>query len=252
MQKSLIRVENVYKTFTSGDMKNTVIEDMNLDIYDHQFTVIMGASGSGKSTLLYLLSGMDVVTKGNIIFDGDNLNKLSNRKISKLRVEKIGFVFQGINLIPHLNILENIVAAGYLKKGDKKNILKYAKELLGEVGLSEQLYKKPSQVSGGQAQRAAIVRALINKPQVLFADEPTGALNSQSGADILDILSNLNEKGQTIVMVTHDTKASIRAERLLYMNDGKIIGELYLGKYNKDDYQAREAKILDFLKERGW
>ena len=170
---------------------------------------------------------MDSVTRGRVMFENRDLNEMSKTKTAVFRRDKVGFVFQGINLLGHLSLLENILVVGYLKKNNKKLVLDRAKELFQSVGLEKEMNKKPSQVSGGQAQRAAIVRALINESEMIFADEPTGSLNSKSSKEILDILSQLNEKGQSITMVTHDAKAALRAERLLYMSDGKIIGDLY-------------------------
>lgn len=250
MNKKLIKVQNVKKSFKVGGNESVIIDGLNLDIYEGDFTVIMGASGSGKSTILYMLSGMDKTTTGDVIFDGKDLKKLNKREIAKFRKERIGFIFQGINLIPYLTILENVIVAGYLKKNPKSKILERSKKLLKTVGLEKEMYKKPSQVSGGQAQRAAIVRALINEPMVIFADEPTGALNSQNSLEILNILSELHEQGQSIVMVTHDTKAAMRGNRVIYIQDGKIIGDIELGAYEQSP--ERENKLNMFLTERGW
>lgn len=252
MKEIIISCDDVDKVFVTEGVEHSIIENMNLEIYKGEFTVIMGASGSGKSTLLYLLSGMDSVTRGRVMFENRDLNEMSKTKTAVFRRDKVGFVFQGINLLGHLSLLENILVVGYLKKNNKKLVLDRAKELFQSVGLEKEINKKPSQVSGGQAQRAAIVRALINESEMIFADEPTGSLNSKSSKEILDILSQLNEKGQSIIMVTHDAKAALRAERLLYMSDGKIIGDLYLGKYDKEDSEEREDKLWTFLKERGW
>lgn len=252
MKEIIISCDDVDKVFVTEGVEYSIIENMNLEIYKGEFTVIMGASGSGKSTLLYLLSGMDSVTRGRVMFENRDLNEMSKIKTAVFRRDKVGFVFQGINLLGHLSLLENILVVGYLKKNNKKLVLDRAKELFQSVGLEKEMNKKPSQVSGGQAQRAAIVRALINESEMIFADEPTGSLNSKSSKEILDILSQLNEKGQSITMVTHDAKAALRAERLLYMSDGKIIGDLYLGKYDKEDSEEREDKLWTFLKERGW
>lgn len=227
MKEIIISCDDVDKVFVTEGVEYSIIENMNLEIYKGEFTVIMGASGSGKSTLLYLLSGMDSVTRGRVMFENRDLNEMSKTKTAVFRRDKVGFVFQGINLLGHLSLLENILVVGYLKKNNKKLVLDRAKELFQSVGLEKEMNKKPSQVSGGQAQRAAIVRALINESEMIFADEPTGSLNSKSSKEILDILSQLNEKGQSITMVTHDAKAALRAERLLYMSDGKIIGDLY-------------------------
>jgi len=250
MKRKIIEAKNVKKSFNTGGINNLVIKDLNLDIFEGDFTVIMGASGSGKSTILYLLSGMDKTTEGDIVFENKNLKKEKGKKIAEFRRNKIGFVFQGINLIPYLSVLENVIVAGYLRNETKKNILDESKKLLKRVGLGEAFYKKPSQISGGQAQRAAIVRALINKPSVVFADEPTGALNSTNGKEILDIMTEINMDGQNIVMVTHDAKAALRGNRIIYIKDGEITGDLELEKY--EESKEREAKLHTFLSERGW
>lgn len=252
MKKEILKTELLCKSFiTDGEISN-VIKNMNLSIYEGDFTVIMGSSGSGKSTLLYMLSGMDQATTGKVIFDGTDITKYKERQLSKLRKDQIGFVFQGINLISNLNVYENVLSPTYKSKRSKTEINKDIDELLDMMLLTEHKKKFPNQMSGGQRQRVAICRALINHPKILFADEPTGALNSSQGQSVLDIFSEIHKEGQSVVMVTHDLKAALRGNRLLYIKDGRIDGELTLDEYSIDNEIEREAVVYQFLKEKGW
>lgn len=248
----VIRTTDLCKTFVSDGEQFHATRNISIDIFEGDFTVIMGSSGSGKSTLLYLLSGMDSITSGEVIFLNQRIDKLKEKQLAIFRRKNIGFVFQAINLVPNLTLLENISLPGYLIAKDKKKIHEEAKELMGMMDISQLAERLPSKVSGGQQQRAAIARALINKPHVLFADEPTGSLNSEHGKNVLDVLTRINLLGQSVVMVTHDIKAATRATRLLYLTDGKIDGDLNLGKYTHESYKEREEMIFSFLKDHNW
>ena len=229
-----------------------VLKNIRLDLYKGDFTVIMGASGAGKSTLLYALSGMDVPTLGTISFAGTEISGCSQDELAVFRRRHCGFVFQQIYLIDGMSLMDNVLAAGLLVSKDKKALLARAKELFQAVGLSSETQKKfPVQISGGEAQRAGIVRAMINSPEILFADEPTGALNSKTGLDVLDTLTRFNETGQSVVMVTHDMRSARRANRILYLKDGVILGECSLGRYVHGD-KGRHEKLSGFLAEMGW
>ena len=252
MKNMIIKTKDLCKTYISDSESYHVIKNINLEIYDGDFTVIMGSSGSGKSTLLYLLSGLDFITSGEVCFQELIINKLKEKSMANFRRKSIGFVFQGINLVPSLSIFENISISGYLANKDRKKVDERTKELLKLVGLSEELNRLPSRISGGQQQRVAIARALINEPKVIFADEPTGALNSSQSENILNILTELNTKGQSIVMVTHDIKAASRADRVLFIKDGRISGDLKFGKYDARAREQREKALFDFLTEKGW
>ena len=252
MKNAVIKTELLCKSFISDGEINNVIKNMNLEIYEGDFTVIMGSSGSGKSTLLYSISGMDNITTGSVLFDGLNISSLNERRISQLRKEKLGFVFQGINLIPNLTVYENILSPTYKTKADRRNIDSRIEYLLDKMELTSQKKKFPNQMSGGQKQRAAICRALINNPKILFADEPTGALNSSQGESVLNIFSDINKDGQSIVMVTHDLKAALRGNRIIYLKDGRIDGDLQLDEYNEEKISEREETVYKFLKSRGW
>lgn len=252
MNEAIIKTDKLCKSFLIGSQEQQVLKNLDIDIYENDFTVIMGASGAGKSTLLYALSGMDRPTSGQIRFYDTKIEDLNSDKLAVFRRQHCGFVFQQMFLLDNMSILDNILAGGLLTSGDKKAIVAYAKELLTRVGLTETIWRKfPSQLSGGENQRAAIVRALINRPKVVFADEPTGALNSASGKAVLDVLSEVNSSGQSVVMVTHDLTSARRGNRILYIKDGVIGGECHLGRYVSGD-KDRHAKLLSFLSEMGW
>lgn len=252
MSQVIIATNKLSKTFSSGGMQQHVLKNLDMEIYSGDFTVIMGSSGAGKSTLMYALSGMDKPTLGSITFLDQEIAKLSNDKLAVFRRVNCGFVFQQMFLLDNMSILDNILAAGLLISNDRKAITARAKDLLTQVGLTETIWRKfPTQLSGGETQRAAIVRALINQPKVVFADEPTGALNSASGKAVLDVLTEVNDKGQSIIMVTHDLKSARRGNRILYMRDGVIHGVCNLGKYISGD-RERHDKLKAFLTEMGW
>ena len=250
--KEIITTELLSKSFICDGEVNNVIKNMELKIYQEDFTVIMGSSGSGKSTLLYCLSGMDEVSSGKVLFDGEDITKKKERELTKMRKQKIGFVFQGINLIEDLTADENVMAAAYKNGRKEEEISKEVNERYKKLELEGHTKKFPNQMSGGQRQRVAICRALVNRPEVLFADEPTGALNSSQGQEVLDVFNRVHEDGQAVVMVTHDLKAAIRGNRLIYLKDGRIDGELRMDNYDANDVEKREEVVYTFLKERGW
>lgn len=229
-----------------------VLKNIDLTLHKGDFTIIMGASGAGKSTLLYALSGMDTPTLGTITFGEKIISDLNSDGLAVFRRDHCGFVFQQIYLIDNMSVMDNVLAAGLLVNKEKKTLLQRVRELFAAVGISEDTQKKfPTQISGGEAQRVGIVRALVNSPEILFADEPTGALNSKTGLDVLDTLTQCNERGQSIVMVTHDMRSARRGNRILYLQDGVILGECDLGKYSHGDTQRHE-KLSAFLNEMGW
>ncbi len=250
--KTVLKTEKLCKTFSTGGIQQHVLKNIGLELYDGDFTVIMGASGAGKSTLLYALSGMDTPTLGKISFGNETISNLSSDGLAVFRRDHCGFVFQQIYLIDSMSVIDNVLTAGLLVNKDKKALIKRAKELFSAVGIDEATQQKfPTQISGGEAQRVGIVRALINSPEILFADEPTGALNSQTGIDVLNTLTDFNNKGQSVVMVTHDMKSARRGNRILYLKDGVILGECNLGKYISGD-KERHEKLSAFLGEMGW
>lgn len=252
MKNILLKTENLSKSFSSGGILQHVLKNIDLQLYSGDFTVIMGASGAGKSTLLYALSGMDTPSLGAIIFGDTAISDLNSDGLAVFRRNHCGFVFQQIYLIDGMSIMDNVLSAGLLVNKDKRTLVARAKELFQAVGLSEDTQKKfPTQISGGEAQRVGIVRGLINSPEILFADEPTGALNSKTGLDVLDTLTKFNEQGQSVVMVTHDIRSARRGNRILYLKDGAILGECHLGKYMSQDTE-RHQKLSAFLTEMGW
>ncbi|MDE6699226.1 MAG: ABC transporter ATP-binding protein [Lachnospiraceae bacterium] len=252
MKEILLKTEKLSKSFSNGGTMQHVLKNIDLKLYKGDFTVIMGASGAGKSTLLYALSGMDTPTLGTITFGDKVISNLSQDGLAVFRRNHCGFVFQQIYLIDGMSVMDNVLSAGLLVKKDKKALVQRAKELFTAVDIYKETYKKfPTQISGGEAQRVGIVRALINSPEILFADEPTGALNSKTGLDVLDTLTKFNEQGQSVVMVTHDMRSARRGNRILYLKDGVILGECDLGKYSHGD-MARHEKLSAFLKDMGW
>ena len=215
--------------------------------------MIMGASGSGKSTLLYSLSGMDRATAGSVTYGGEDIVTMKEKRLAKLRHTDFGFIFQQMHLVSNLTMFENVAVSGYLNKNKTAaEVKERVEELLEQMGISHIKTHLPSQVSGGEQQRCAIARAVINNPKLLFADEPTGALNRKNTKEVLNLLTKLNQSGQSILMVTHDMKAALRASRLLYIADGNIIGELSLPPYNPDDEKSREAQVNAWLNSMEW
>jgi len=252
MEKILLKTENLSKSFSSGGTLQHVLKNIDLELYQGDFTVIMGASGAGKSTLLYALSGMDTPSLGTVTFGGRVISDLSPDGLAVFRRDHCGFVFQQIYLLDGMSVMDNVLSAGLLVSKDKKSLVKRARELFAAVAISEDAQQKfPSQLSGGEAQRVGIVRALINSPEILFADEPTGALNSKTGLDVLDTLTRFHTEGQSVVMVTHDMRSARRGSRILYLKDGAILGECHLGRYRSGD-RERHEKLSIFLEKMGW
>lgn len=247
--KMILESKNLCKTYYSNDVEFHALKNVDLEINQGEFVAIMGQSGSGKSTLLYTLSGMDSITGGEVFIENQKINNLKEKEMTKIRRENIGFIFQGINLVSNLTLKENIVVPGYLTSKSKDAIDHRAIALIDRMEIMDQVNKLPTQVSGGQKQRAAIARAMINDPDILFADEPTGALNSSSSKAVLDLIKKFNEDGQTIVMVTHDIKSASYANRVIFLKDGRIEGELDLKKFKTDN---QEKVIFDFLSKKGW
>lgn len=253
MKNIILKANDLCKSFANNGLQNHVLNHINLEIYEGDFTVIMGSSGSGKSTLLYALSGMDQITSGQVHYRGEDISVSNENKLANLRRKDFGFIFQQMHLVSNLSLFENVAVPGYLiKKTGLKEVNKYAEKLLELVGITELKKRLPAQVSGGEQQRACVARALINKPTVLFADEPTGALNKSAGLEVLDLLTQLNKEGQSILMVTHDLKAALRANRILYIEDGKIIDEMSLSPFSKEQLASSEKQVIAWLSARGW
>jgi putative ABC transport system ATP-binding protein len=274
-KRKILTAKDLSKTFSNGSVQQHVLKNLNLSIYKGDFTVIMGNSGSGKSTLLYALSGMDRPSMGTITYFTDKTNgdkneieeteisTFSNDRLAMFRRDHVGFVFQQNYLNDSMSALDNVMVCGLLKSTDRKSLAEKAKRLLHNVEIEEQDYRKfPTQLSGGQQQRIAVVRGVINSPEVLFADEPTGALNSQNTENVLNIMSDLNNEGQSIVMVTHTIKAAERGNRIIYLADGVISDEIDLGAYvgdykdesnpNLAEAKDRHSRLKAFLQDMGW
>ena len=253
MKKAILTAKELCKSFAHNGGQLHIISNVDMQLFEGDFTVIMGASGSSKSTLLYALSGMDRATSGSIMYEGMDLVTLKEKKLAELRHTDFGFVFQQMHLVSNLTIFENVAVTGYLNKSvSAKETNRRTDELLEKMSISHIKTHLPSQVSGGEQQRCAIARAVINKPKLIFADEPTGALNRKNTSDVLDLMTQLNSEGQSILMVTHDVRAAARANRILYLSDGKILGDLTLAPYSADDIKSREAQINAWLTSLEW
>ncbi|MBO4420831.1 MAG: ABC transporter ATP-binding protein [Lachnospiraceae bacterium] len=253
MKKAIISAKDLCKSFAHNGGQVHIIQNVDLEIYEGDFTIIMGSSGSGKSTLLYALSGMDRATSGRVELNGENITGMSEKELAKLRHTRFGFVFQQINLVSNLSLFENVAVPGYLSKDrSSAEVNETADRLLKKMGISDIKTQLPSQCSGGEQQRCAIARALINTPDIVFADEPTGALNRRNTTEVLDLFTLCNKEGQSILMVTHDIRAALRATRLLYLEDGKIIGELSLPPYSPENEKSRETQVNSWLTSMHW
>jgi putative ABC transport system ATP-binding protein len=238
----------------NGRHSHTVLKDVNLQITKGEFVSVMGPSGSGKSTLLYNVSGMDRMTSGSVRFNGRELATLSEQTLARLRLTDMGFVFQHIHLLKNLSIFDNVILPAYLAKlRSRPTINERAARLMAQVGIADLADNDITQASGGQLQRVGICRALINEPDILFGDEPTGALDSKATGEIMDLLDGINKSGTTILLVTHDVKVAARTERVLFMLDGRIIAEKQLGKYfgTAGDGKSREESLARWLLEMG-
>ena len=253
MSSAILRTEKLCKSFSNGGTQQHVIKNLDLEIREKDLTVIMGASGSGKSTLLYALSGMDKPTLGSVYFGNEDISKYSNDALAVFRRKNCGFVFQSIYLLDNMTVFDNIMTGALAAQKNSPALVQKAESLLKKVGLDEQIWKKyPNQLSGGECQRAGIVRAVINDPKILFADEPTGSLNSAASNDVLDIFTEINRSGQSIVMVTHDIRTALRGNRIIFLSDGAVVGEHEMPPYGEDDLKTRREGLQAFLDGMGW
>lgn len=229
---------------------NQVLNNISFKVERGEFISIMGRSGCGKSTLLYCISGMDRATSGNIIFNDRDMSKMSDEDMEKLRLENMGFIFQKATFLKNLPIIDNIMFPAFqLGKQKREEILKSTKDLIRRLEITEISENDIREVSGGQLQRATICRAMINKPEILFGDEPTGALNSSATLEVMEIMTEINRSGTTILLVTHDAKVAIRADRIIYLDDGNIKEILSLGKYKDEDEENRMEKMRKWLEK---
>lgn len=276
--EKLLEVRNLTKKYYVGKTENKVVDNVSIDVDKGEFVVIMGASGSGKTSLMHLIAGIDDFDAGSIKYmpasgvttkppvdDTVDFGRMNGKAKAVFRQRNIGIVFQQQCLIPDLTVYENIMLPLMLKRrplmlkrrpaGNGKQGKDIILRLCGQFGLTEHIRKYPSQLSGGQQQRAAILRSVVNEPPLLLCDEPTGSLNSAQTKRVMDLLSELNQKGQTIILVTHDTKVAVRGKRIVYIEDGHAGGELTFTKAEgtgQDRMDKKEQELMDFVKERGW
>ncbi|WP_438491224.1 ABC transporter ATP-binding protein [Paenibacillus sp. IHBB 3054] len=242
---SIITGKNIVKTFGKGKEQVKALNGVNVEIAKGEFVAVMGPSGSGKSTLLFALSGMDEITGGAVKFGDTELSKLRENALADVRRTKMGFVFQQPTMLKNLNLLDNIILpAAHEGKKDTAKLTQKAKALMKKTGIAGLESRDTTEVSGGELQRAGICRALMNAPEILFADEPTGALNSKSAEEIMGLLVDINTEGTAILLVTHDAKVAARADRVLFTKDGNIVSELPLQKFSGRDMEARGEKVL--------
>lgn len=226
----IIKLDSIKKDYTNGEVVTNVLKGVSFTVNEGEFVAIMGASGSGKSTLMHIIGFLDKPSSGNYFFEGLDTKTLDDNRLAEFRSEKIGFIFQSYNLLQRTTVIENVLLpTTYLPRTDEKAMKEKAIELLSKVGLMHRLNHKPNQLSGGEQQRVAIVRALINNPRLILADEPTGNLDSKSGEEIVDILQKLNDEGHTIIMVTHEKYTAECAKRILHIKDGLITEDETIG-----------------------
>ena len=255
---NILEVKDLCKTYVIDKRQNNVLRNVSFDVDEGDMVAIMGPSGSGKSTLLYSVSGMDLATSGSVFFDGQDIMKLDKNTLAKKRLDEMGFIFQQMYMLKNLSIYDNIILPAYQsKKGkgkEKRAIINTrAKELMKKLGISEIAENDINEVSGGQLQRACICRSLINQPKMIFADEPTGALNQQNSKEVMKELNRINAEGTTVMLVTHDMKVAAKSDRVLYIEDGNIKGELSFGKLKEhSEIKERERKISNWLMEMGF
>jgi putative ABC transport system ATP-binding protein len=249
-----LEVKDLCKTYVIHKRQNNVLKNISFSVEEGDMIAIMGPSGSGKSTLLYAVSGMDQPTAGKVNFFGKEIASLTNNEMSDIRLNDMGFIFQQMHMLGNLSVFDNIVLPAYQSKKEKnrKQINERAKELMRKLDIIDVAENDINEVSGGQLQRACICRSMINNPKMIFADEPTGALNQKTSGEVMHILTMLNQEGTTIMLVTHDMKVAARCDKILYIQDGNIEGQCSLGKYSTETKREREKKVNNWLSELGW
>ncbi len=252
----ILIVKDLCKTYVVNKRQNNVLKNISFEVEEGEMVAVMGPSGSGKSTLLYNVSGMDKATAGEIYLDGKKINDMSEKELSNVRLNELGFIFQQMYMVNNLNVFDNIILPAYQserKDRTKAEINDYARELMKKLSISEIAGNDINEVSGGQLQRACICRSMINKPKVIFADEPTGALNRSSSDEVMKELNKINAEGTTIMLVTHDRHVAAKCSRIIYLVDGNIKGELQLGALeNESEMKDRDRKVNMWLQDMGW
>ena len=247
---TVLEVKDLCKTYVINKRQNNVLKNVNFSVEEGEMVAVMGPSGSGKSTLLYAVSGMDAATGGTVLFDGRDITKLKSKELAALRLDEMGFIFQQMYMMKNLTILDNIVLPAVESKKTsetKKEKIKRGEELMRKLDIIEVADNDINEVSGGQLQRACICRSMINRPKVLFADEPTGALNRNASNEVMEELVKLNEEGTTVMMVTHDAFAASYTNRVLFIKDGALFKELRRGDEIRDAFFARIMEVVSFL-----
>lgn len=221
--ETIIKLENINKSYKVGENSLHVLKDINLTVEKGEFIAILGASGSGKSTLMNIIGCMDNIDDGKYFLEDIQIHKCGDDELGKVRNENIGFIFQKYHLIPQYTVIQNVMMPLLIRGMSRREATEKAREILESIGLGDRMEHKPNELSGGQQQRVAIARALVTKPALLLADEPTGALDSNTGKEILQLFKELNEIGNTIIMITHDTNVANYSKRVLYLDDGVLI-----------------------------
>ena len=252
---NILEVKDLCKTYVVNKRQNNVLKNVNFTVSEGEMVAIMGPSGSGKSTLLYAVSGMDAITAGEVNFCGKNIVKMGQKELADLRLDEMGFIFQQMYMLKNLTVLDNIIFPAVQSKKNtetRKETIGRGQELMRKLGIIDIADNDINEVSGGQLQRACICRSMINKPKVLFADEPTGALNRTTSNEVMEELVKLNKEGTTIMMVTHDAKVAAKCSRVLYIVDGNIKGEYISPKDVEAKEKDRERLLNNWLMELGW
>ncbi len=254
---AVLQARGLCKTYIVNKRQNNVLKNIDLTVNEGEMTAVMGPSGSGKSTLLYCLSGMDRVTSGKVNFCGREITGLGEKELAELRLDEMGFIFQQMYMMKNLSVLDNIILPAVSSKKireSRKQTEERGRTLMRKLGIAEIENNDINEVSGGQLQRACICRSIINTPKMIFADEPTGALNRASSDEVMDELTTLNRSGTTIMCVTHDPKVAAKCSRVLFIVDGGIMGEKMLGSFDseKEDLRDRERDLNNWLMELGW
>lgn len=254
---NILEVKDLCKTYVIDKRQNNVLRNVNFEVEEGDMVAIMGPSGSGKSTLLYSVSGMDVPTSGTVCFAGRDIAKLSQTELAKVRLDEMGFIFQQMYMMKNLSILDNIILPAVKSKKNtesRKDTEERGRQLMHRLGIDDVGGNDINEVSGGQLQRACICRSMINNPKMIFADEPTGALNRSSSDEVMNELLSLNRDGTTIMCVTHDPKVAAKCSRVLYIVDGGIMGEKEMGHFDdgEKELRDRERELNNWLMEQGW
>ncbi len=254
---NILEVKNLCKTYIVNKRQNNVLKNVNFTVSEGEMTAVMGPSGSGKSTLLYTVSGMDGITSGEVLFCGKNITAMGERELADLRLDEMGFIFQQMYMLKNLTVLDNIilpVAQSKKNKESRRQTEERGRALMHRLGIDNVCDNDINEVSGGQLQRACICRSMINNPKMIFADEPTGALNRASSDEVMNELLSLNRDGTTIMCVTHDSKVAAKCSRVLYIVDGGIVGEKEMGHFGNGDkeFRDRERELNNWLIEQGW